>query len=126
MKPITFTAKETHKSSPAVLAERILDPDRVRHFGRQNVVPGIATATIEKRTADVIGTRIRVIDENGIIHSIAGGTYGGQGTPDGPALAASLTPYWLAADASGNVAFVDSPSNLAGSVINQPKATSFR
>jgi len=57
MNPIAFTAKETHNSAPAVLAESVLDRGRVRSFGSVNEVPRIAEANVEKRTADVIGTR---------------------------------------------------------------------
>lgn len=65
MKPTTFTWKEIHKSAPAVLAKRILDLRRVREVGNESVVPGIASATFETRTADVVGTRIHVKSKDG-------------------------------------------------------------
>jgi len=73
-----------------------------------------------------LATRIRAIDAGGIIHTIAGGTYG-QGAPDGPALPSNINPAWLASSAGGNVAFVDSqpaPGGVASTLREvTPQAT---
>jgi hypothetical protein len=65
MNPTTFYAEETHNSPPREIAERLLDPRRTRRFGRQMVAPGVAAAEFEQRTADVVGTRIRVTRKDG-------------------------------------------------------------
>jgi hypothetical protein len=61
----TFYVEETHNSPPRVLAERLLNPRRSRRFGRQAVAPGVAAAEFEQRTADVVGSRIRVTRKDG-------------------------------------------------------------
>jgi len=65
MKPITLKVKETHQSAPSVLAERILNPGRDRNFVGQDESPGILSATVEQRPAEVIGTRTRVTTDEG-------------------------------------------------------------
>ena len=65
MDPTTFYAEETYRSPPHVISERLLDPRRTRRFGRQMAAPGVATAEYEQRTANVVGTRIRVTRKDG-------------------------------------------------------------
>jgi uncharacterized protein (TIGR03437 family) len=55
---------------------------------------------------DQTGPRIRRIDTNGIVNTLAGGP-GPSTSPDGPPLQTFINPQTIAADAHGNVAFTD-------------------
>jgi uncharacterized protein (TIGR03437 family) len=65
--------------------------------------------------------RIRRIDANGIIMTIAGGQ-AGPNSPDGPSLPSSLRPYGLAVDQRGNVAFAESAGFVFAGVLRQVTA----
>ncbi|HKA02097.1 MAG TPA: hypothetical protein VKE70_36550 [Candidatus Solibacter sp.] len=68
---------------------------------------------------DPMGPRIRVIDESGIVHTIAGGQGGSQSSPDGPALPSVISPAGLAADARGYVAFTETSGVTSATVIRE-------
>jgi uncharacterized protein (TIGR03437 family) len=55
---------------------------------------------------DRTGPRIRRIDTNGIVNTLAGGP-ASSASPDGPPLQTAINPQTIAADAHGNVAFTD-------------------
>ena len=58
--------------------------------------------------ADSLNSRVRKVDTNGIVTTVAGGgsNYGGDG---GPATGAALHPYAVAVDASGNLFIAEQP-----------------
>jgi Immunoglobulin domain/Immunoglobulin I-set domain/NHL repeat len=63
--------------------------------------------------ADYQNNRIRMVDTNGIINTVAGNGIEGGGGDGGPATAASLyNPYGLALDALHNLFIVDTMANL--------------
>jgi trimeric autotransporter adhesin len=63
-----------------------------------------------------IGNRLRVIDANGVLTTLAGGRLGGS-SPDGAALPSAISPYGLAADARGNLAFADTVNAAFASAV---------
>ena len=72
------------------------------------------------------GLRIRRIDTNGIISTLAGGP-AFSASPDGPPLQTSILPGSIAVDARGNVAFTDTlalTAVTAGSVVREVTAQS--
>jgi hypothetical protein len=60
--------------------------------------------------------RIRRIDGNGTISTIAGGLPGHSSSPDGPALPSAIFPQGLAVDGHGNIAFADGNANVVRQV----------
>ncbi|MEZ4710144.1 MAG: SRPBCC family protein [Caldilineaceae bacterium] len=68
MQPIRFVCRATiAKSAPAICAE-IADVTRWREFPGYGPLPGIASAAYERRTADMVGSRIRVHNTDGSTH----------------------------------------------------------
>ncbi len=68
MRPITFSCSETLDIPPERIAGQILDISRWSGFQGYGVLPGIKAAEFEVRTAEVVGTRIRVTDTGGSSH----------------------------------------------------------
>ena len=66
--------------------------------------------------------RIRRIDTNGIVNTIAGGP-ASPPTSDGPPLQTSIHPGSISADAHGNVAFTDTLPATPGGPRSPPRAT---
>ena len=60
MSPITFSCEEPLPATPADIARNILDLSRWSEFTGYGVIPGIKSAVFDRRTDDIIGTRIRV------------------------------------------------------------------
>jgi Polyketide cyclase / dehydrase and lipid transport len=60
MSPITFSCEELLSATPADIARNILDLSRWPEFAGYGVIPGIKSAVFDRRTDDIIGTRIRV------------------------------------------------------------------
>lgn len=60
MSPITFSCEGILPATPADIARNILDLSRWPEFAGYGVIPGIKSAVFDRRTDDVIGTRIRV------------------------------------------------------------------
>ena len=68
MKPITFVCKATLPLAPEELANQILDVAKWPEFQGYGPIPGIKTAEFEIRTANIIGSRIRVTNQDGSTH----------------------------------------------------------
>ncbi len=68
MRPICFACEETLPLAPETIAAQILDLARWREFTGYAFLPGIASATFDVRTEDVVGTSIRVINTDGSSH----------------------------------------------------------
>ncbi|QDU98714.1 Polyketide cyclase / dehydrase and lipid transport [Lignipirellula cremea] len=68
MKPITFACRESLPLSPADIAGQILDLQQWTDFQGYGLLPGIASAEFEERTAEVVGTRIRVVNQDDSRH----------------------------------------------------------
>jgi hypothetical protein len=73
MTPITFSCDELLAGTPSEIAHQILDLSRWPHFQGYGPIPGIASASFDRRTDDVVGTRIRVTstDGSGYVEEIA-------------------------------------------------------
>ncbi|MEZ4681522.1 MAG: SRPBCC family protein [Caldilineaceae bacterium] len=68
MQPIRFACSAIiHKSAPAICAE-IADLARWPEFAGYGPLPGIARAAYERRTADMVDSRIRVHNTDGSTH----------------------------------------------------------
>ncbi len=68
MRPITFSTGELLGLSPEEIAGHILNLARWPDFLGYGVVPGIRSAEFERRTPEVVGTRIRVVGTDGSVH----------------------------------------------------------
>lgn len=68
MTPVRFSHTSTLKHPPEVIADRILDLSRWPDFEGYGPLPGIAKAEFERRTDEVVGTRIRVSNRDGSTH----------------------------------------------------------
>jgi hypothetical protein len=68
MKPITFTCEATLPQKPEEIASQILDLSRWIEFNGYGPLPGIRQAEFEIRTAEIIGTGIRVTNRDGSTH----------------------------------------------------------
>ncbi len=68
MKPITFTCEETLPLAPEDIAQQILDLTRWPEFRGYGPIPGIRVAEFEVQTAGIVGSRIRVTNEDGSSH----------------------------------------------------------
>ncbi|HLG98216.1 MAG TPA: hypothetical protein VKX49_18005 [Bryobacteraceae bacterium] len=74
--------------------------------------------------ADLYNYRVRKVDKNGIITTIAGQGHSAYGGDNGPAVNATLYPYALAVDAAGNLYIADTTNeriraiNMTNNVIN--------
>ena len=69
MKPITFTCRETLPLAPAEIAGQILDLAKWPEFTGYGPLPGIQSAVFEVRTPEIVGTRIKVTNTDGSIHT---------------------------------------------------------
>lgn len=65
MSAISFTCEATLKGSATQIATQILDLSRWPQFAGYRVVPGIKAAAFEKRTDEIVGSRIRVTSTDG-------------------------------------------------------------
>jgi hypothetical protein len=68
MKPIEFSCVETLDISPDEIVQQILDLTNWPDFKGYGFLPGIKTAEFEVRTPKVVGTRIRVTNNDGSGH----------------------------------------------------------
>ncbi len=68
MKPITFCCRETIRIAADDVVARILDVEQWPDFQGYGLLPGIQRAEFEVRTAEVVGTRIRVTNTDGSSH----------------------------------------------------------
>ena len=68
MKPITFVCKATLPLAPEDIANQILDVAKWPDFRGYGPIPGIKIAEFEIRTANIVGSRIRVTNLDGSTH----------------------------------------------------------
>mgnify|MGYP001254184888 CR=1 FL=1 len=68
MQPIVFECHQFIPASAAEIAATIADTEQWKSFGGYGFLPGIASAVYEKRTDDMIGSRIRVQNTDGSSH----------------------------------------------------------
>ena len=68
MKPITFTCEETLLLAPEDIARQILDLTKWPDFKGYGPVPGIKVAEFEVQTPGIVGSRIRVTNQDGSSH----------------------------------------------------------
>ena len=68
MKPITFACRKTLLLEPEAIANQILDLAKWPDFRGYGPMPGIKSAEFESRTANVVGSRIRVTNLDGSTH----------------------------------------------------------
>lgn len=68
MKPIRFSCRARLSQMPLQIAAAILDLNQWPRFTGYGPLPGIRSAVFETRTADVVGTRIRVVNRDGSGH----------------------------------------------------------
>ncbi|MBK8433616.1 MAG: hypothetical protein IPL28_21085 [Chloroflexi bacterium] len=65
MKPITFACHKQIPKSAVEICTEIADVARWSEFGGYGVLPGIAHAEYETKTADMLGSRIRCATQMG-------------------------------------------------------------
>lgn len=68
MKPITFSCETTLSQKPEKIASQILDLSQWPNFNGYGPLPGIDRAEFETKTAEIVGTRIRVANRDGSTH----------------------------------------------------------
>lgn len=68
MKPITFSCEATFLQQPEQIANQILDLSKWPDFKGYGPLPGIKQAQFEVKTDEIIGTRIRVVNQDGSTH----------------------------------------------------------
>ena len=68
MKPITFACHETLTLAPEDVARQILDLTKWPDFHGYGPMPGIKAAEFEIKTPDIVGSRIRVTNQDGSSH----------------------------------------------------------
>ena len=68
LRPITFECTQIIPKAPIEIASEIADTSRWGEFRGYGVLPGIESAEYEKRTSDMIGSRIRVRNTDGSEH----------------------------------------------------------
>jgi hypothetical protein len=68
MKPITFTCKDTLPLPPEDIARQILDLTKWPDFHGYGPMPGIKAAVFGVQTPGIVGTRIRVTNQDGSSH----------------------------------------------------------
>jgi hypothetical protein len=68
MKPITFTCEETLLLAAEAIAQHILDLTKWPDFHGYGPIPGIRVAEFDLRTPGVVGSRIRVTNQDGSSH----------------------------------------------------------
>ena len=68
MSPITFSCSQVIPKSAVAICTEIADMSRWSEFNGHGPVPGIANAEYETRTPSMVGSRIRVQNEDGSTH----------------------------------------------------------
>ncbi|MEZ6243004.1 MAG: SRPBCC family protein [Phycisphaerales bacterium] len=68
-KPVCFEVRATLPQSPHQIAGAILDLDQWPSFKGWGPLPGIRSAVFERRTQDIVGTRINVTNTDGSTHT---------------------------------------------------------
>ena len=68
MKPITFACKDTLTLAPEDVARQILDLTKWPDFHGYGPIPGIKAAEFEVQTPGIVGSRIRVTNQDGSSH----------------------------------------------------------
>jgi Polyketide cyclase / dehydrase and lipid transport len=68
MKPVTFACNETLTLAPEDVARQILDLAKWPDFHGYGPLPGIKVAEFEVRTPNIVGSRIRVTNQDGSSH----------------------------------------------------------
>lgn len=68
MNPLRFSCEATLPQKPEEIASQILDLSRWIEFNGYGPLPGIRQAEFEARTAEIVGTRIRVTNRDGSTH----------------------------------------------------------
>src|SRR5687768_12013299 len=68
LRPITFVCSRIIPRTPIEISSEIADTSRWSEFRGYGVLPGIESAQYEKRTTDMIGSRIRVRNTDGSEH----------------------------------------------------------
>lgn len=68
MNPIRITSQATIPLSPEEICAEIADLSRWPEFDGYGLLPGIKMAEYEERTADMVGSRIRVENRDGSTH----------------------------------------------------------
>ncbi len=66
--PIEFECSQVIPKSANVICAEIANLDRWPEFEGYAFLPGIQSATFEKQTEDMLGTRIRVLNKDGSTH----------------------------------------------------------
>ncbi len=67
-RPIRFTCHATLALKPKEIASQILDLSKWSEFNGYGLLPGIMQAEFEKKTDEIVGTRIRVTNRDGSTH----------------------------------------------------------
>lgn len=67
-RPITFSCQATLPLKPEEIASQILDLSKWPEFNGYGPLPGIKLAEFETKTAEIVGTRIRVTNRDGSTH----------------------------------------------------------
>ena len=68
MKPITFSCEQTLALAPEGIARQILDLTKWPDFHGYGPIPGIKVAEFEVQTPGIVGSRIRVTNQDGSSH----------------------------------------------------------
>ena len=68
MKPIIFSCKATLSLAPEDVARQILDLTKWPEFHGYGPIPGIKVAEFEVQTPGIVGSRIRVTNQDGSSH----------------------------------------------------------
>ena len=68
MNPITFSCEETLPLAPEEIARQILDLTKWPDFHGFGPLPGIKVAVFEVQTPGIVGSRIRVTNQDGSSH----------------------------------------------------------
>jgi hypothetical protein len=68
MKPIAFACRETIPQKPEAISSQILELANWTDFRGYGPLPGIKSAEFERRTPDIVGSRIRVTNSDGSSH----------------------------------------------------------
>jgi hypothetical protein len=68
MNPIEFHCSQNISASAAVICAQIADTTRWSEFSGYGILPGVKSATYEKRTDAMVGSRIHVYNTDGSEH----------------------------------------------------------
>ena len=68
MRPITFVCRKILPLEPEAIANQILDLAKWPDFRGYGPIPGIKSAECQSRTANIVGSRIRVTNLDGSAH----------------------------------------------------------